>query len=381
MTLFVFATNHFQDGCRQSCQRFNRHSTMKTTFLLIIVQFFSLYISFPATGQLSLLDSIINHEEARRLVEQLASDSFQGRFTGSKGATGAAELIAREFEKAGTSPISGNEGYFMPFDIISDLAPYGVGYNVMAGKTGSGKKEEIIIFSAHYDHVGSSPAKRLRKDNGLGGNTKDNVYNGANDNASGVAAIILLARYFVALNQNEKTLLFISFSGEEIGLLGSKALAEIMDAKTIHAFINVEMIGRSRGQKAHPYVTGSSYSDLRTLLNESLQEQGKSTYDKNFFVSDPFGSLNLFSRSDNWPFAMKGIPAHSVMLSSPNDRYYHSADDEAMTLDFHAMTNVIKAIALSCTSLIKGTVTPKRIATQLLPPTESPGANQRDLQR
>jgi hypothetical protein len=342
----------------------------------MIVQLFVLWISFPAIGQTSLLDSIINHEEAGRLVAQIASDSFQGRFTGSKGEVGAAEFIAREFEKAGTSPISGNEGYFMPFDIISDLAPHGIGYNVMAGKTGTGKKEEVIIFAAHYDHVGTSPAKKLRKDNGPGRNTKDTIYNGANDNASGVAAIILLARYFVALNQNEKTLLFICFSGEEIGLLGSRAVAEIIDAKTIHAFINVEMIGRTRAQKAHPYITGSSYSDLRTLFNETLQEHDELRYGKNFFINDPFGSQNLFSRSDNWPFAMKGIPAHSVMLSSPNDRYYHSADDEAVTLDFHAMTNVVKAIALSCTNLIKGTVTPRRIATQLLPPSDSAEPNQ-----
>ena len=114
----------------------------------------------------------------------------------------------------------------------------------------------------------------------------DTIYNGANDNASGVAAVISLAKYFKALDNNERTLLFIAFTGEELGLLGSEFLANEFEPDSIVAVINIEMIGRSEYKNPKPYITGYEYSDLKKLLNKNYQEFGDKT-EKEFFKSRP----------------------------------------------------------------------------------------------
>jgi len=188
----------------------------------------------------------------------------------------------------------------------------------------------------------------------------DQIFNGANDNASGVAAVISLAKYFKTLNNNERTLLFIAFTGEELGMLGSQFLASEFEPDSIVTVINIEMIGRSEFKIPRPYITGYEYSDLKKILNRNYHAFGDSS-EKEFFKSDPYFKSSLFIRSDNYPFALKGVPAHSIMLTSPADKYYHHPDDEAWTLDYHKMKKIITGIAFGTTGLVKGNNTPARI--------------------
>ncbi len=224
------------------------------------------------------------------------------------------------------------------------------------------KPGEVIIFCAHYDHVGTrstNPFNFYRSNRGRKGDT---IFNGANDNASGVSAIIHLARYFGQLKNNERSIVFIAFEGEELGLQGSQQTASFFKPDSVAAVINIEMIGRPISRKKRTaFITGANFSNLQEVLNKKLYETDPALYGKKFFSRDPFPDANLFARSDNYWFAMKGIPSHTIMASSPDDYYYHTPADETQTLDFTLMESLVRAIAISSSVLAEGNATPSRI--------------------
>ncbi len=310
-------------------------------------------ISYFLQGQSSPVYHFFHPDSLRRMVEVIASDSLEGRYTGTTGNLKAALCIADQFRNAGLSHVAGNNGFFM------EIKPSWL--NVMGAIEGKSRPGQVIIFSAHYDHVGTINTNPF---SGSGGNAVvekgDEIFNGANDNASGVAAVISLARFLKEINNNERTLIFIAFTGEELGLLGSQYLAENIEPDSIVAMINIEMIGRKPYSSSRPYVTGHEQSDLIKILNSNYQlHQDKK--EKKYFRPDPYIGSFLFQRSDNYPFAKKGIPAHTIMLSSPKDEYYHTPDDEPATLDYKAMAEVIRAVAAGVQALVTGADTPRRI--------------------
>ena len=308
------------------------------------------------------IDSIITPSSLKALVQTLAADSFQGRLTGTFQASKAALFISDAFKQAGALPIAGNDGYIMPFEIpfktsaFNFPAPYKAqSFNVVAALAGRSKAKELVIFSAHYDHIGTEShtirAKPPEKGEPEAG---DEIYNGANDNASGVSGLIHLAQYFAKHPQRERTLIFIAFSGEEEGLLGSLKLAEAFDPKVVTVVINMDMIGRPIApNKKYPFVTGAGRSDLQHILNKKLYKL-MPQYGSRYFHADPFAGEDLFRRSDNYPFAARGMIAHTIMTSSPKDEYYHSLNDEWDKLDYSFMTEVVKAIALGASGLVDG---------------------------
>ena len=315
---------------------------------LILIEF--LFSFFLSKGQSSTTDSLFHPDSLRNLVEVLASDSLNGRFTGTAENYKAALFIADEFRKAGLAYVAGNNGFFQ------EVKP--AWFNVIGAIKGKSKPGQLIIFSAHYDHVGTISTNPFPNHKFVAGN--DEIFNGANDNASGVAAVISLAKYFKGLAGNERTLLFIAFTGEELGLLGSQFLAEKFETDSIVAVINIEMIGRSEFKSSRPFITGYEYSDLKKILNRNYQVFGDKN-EKEFFKIDPNIKGSLFTRSDNYSFALKGVPAHSVMLTSTDDKYYHHPDDEAWTIDYQKMQKVIAGIAFGTIGLVKGIDTPGRI--------------------
>lgn len=315
-------------------------------------------LSDNLSAQSSLADSIFHPDSLRAIVEFLAADSLQGRFSGSNGCNEAATFIGKEFQNAGLKPVQGNTGFFMRV-----TSKWG---NVVGAIQGKSRPNEVIIFSAHYDHIGTIRTIRTNPIPFINekGKTKigDTIYNGANDNASGVSAVISLAKYFAKQKNNERTLIFVAFAGEELGELGSGYFASLTEPALIKAVINIEMIGRKAFNDDRPYMTGSELSDLYEILNRRLYQENKVTYKRHFILSDPFPAENLFIRSDNYPFAKLGIPAHTIMTTAPTDMYYHSLSDEASTLDYELMSRIGKAIAISCNGLVTGEDTPKRIS-------------------
>lgn len=319
-----------------------------------ILFFFSfLLIHHFARSQSAGADSCFHPDSLRAIVEMLASDSMQGRLAGSGNDLSAARYISLQFAAA-LEPVS-DSGYYVPVK--------NRGYNLIGMIRGRSKPAELVLFSAHYDHIGTKRSPKLMR--GLPERGKpekgDTIYNGANDDASGVAVLIALARYYSQLQNNERTLLFAAFSFEEWGLLGSQQFAPLLQADSIIAVVNLEMIGREGSRnKTHPYITGAGESDFIRLLNKRLHAANNS-YGRKYFHEDPYYDEHLFERSDNYPFAQRGIPAHTIMLTSPADKYYHSLNDEAWTLDFPLMSQITKAIALATAGLVSGEDTPSRI--------------------
>lgn len=219
--------------------------------------------------------------------------------------------------------------------------------NVVGILPGKSKKEELVIFSGHYDHKG------IGKPNAEG----DSIYNGANDDAAGTTAVIMLAHYFAAKKSNERTLVFAAFTAEESGGYGSRYFSEQFDPNTVMAMFNIEMIGtESKWGTNSAYITGYERSDMGKILEKNLEGTDFK------FYPDPYPTQNLFFRSDNATLARLGVPAHTISTSKmDSEKYYHTVDDEIETLDMKNMAEIIKAIALSSATIVAGTDTPSRV--------------------
>ncbi len=218
--------------------------------------------------------------------------------------------------------------------------------NLVAVLPGKSKKEELVIFSAHYDHIGiGKPVDG------------DSIYNGANDDAAGTTAVIMLANYFKAMNNNERTIMFVAFTAEEVGGYGSQYFSRQLDPEKIVAMFNIEMIGtESKWGKNSAFITGYEKTNMGEMLEKNLEGTGFN------FYPDPYPEQNLFYRSDNATLARLGVPAHTISTSKmDNEPHYHKVSDEVSTLDLINMTEIIKAIALSSRSIILGKDTPTRV--------------------
>lgn len=219
--------------------------------------------------------------------------------------------------------------------------------NIVGVLPGKSLKNEYVIFSAHYDHLG------IGKPDAQG----DSVFNGANDDASGTTAVITLAKYFSKLKDNERTIIFAAFTAEEVGEFGSAYFSKQFNPDKVMAMFNIEMIGtESKWGKNSAYITGYERTDMGTILQKNLEES------KFRFYPDPYPEQQLFFRSDNATLAKQGVPAHTISTSKmDSEKYYHKQGDEISTLDMQNMTEIIKAIALSSRTIVAGKDTPQRV--------------------
>jgi hypothetical protein len=220
--------------------------------------------------------------------------------------------------------------------------------NVVGVLPGKSKKDEYVIFSGHYDHLG------IGKPN----NEQDSIFNGANDDAAGTTAMILLSKYFSLLKEkNERTIIFVAFTAEEVGGFGSRYFSKQLNADKIMAMFNIEMIGtESKWGTSSAYITGFEKSNMGKILQANLADS------KFKFEPDPYPKQNLFYRSDNATLAELGVPAHTISTSKmDSEKFYHTVNDEIETLDMTNMTEIIKAIALSSKSIVSGKDTPSRV--------------------
>ena len=282
----------------------------------------------------------INKQEVIRIETELASDKMEGRATFSPGIELASAFIEEEFKKINLTYFDGLTNYRQEFDVKGKAAN-----NVIGILPGKSKPDEYVIFSAHYDHLG------------MANDGTDKIYNGANDDASGTTAVITLAKYFKDLGQNERTIIFVAFTGEEIGGFGSKFFSAKMDPNKVVAMFNIEMIGtESKWGRNSAFITGFEKTDFGTILQNNL----KGTNFK--FYPDPYPQQQLFYRSDNARLAAQGVPAHTISTSKMDaEPYYHKVNDEVGVLDLDNMTQIIKSIAISSKSIISGQDTPTRV--------------------
>lgn len=332
-----------------------RRLTLKPGNWFLICSLCFVFTVAQAQDMPAMADSVITENLLKGYVQTLSDDKNDGRLTGTTGNQTSAQWIGMvmrdlELDTIAGPAVSGNFGRWRYKDEQLDIR----GTNVL-GQIPGISPDSIILFSAHYDHIGRKDGQpyvymltQLGKDAG-----KDQLFNGANDNASGVAAMLALAHFYKLLGKPKYSIWFVAFSGEEFGLKGSTAMAASFFSgpfanRVVVQNINLEMLGRPTSSE--PFITEDGHhQQLRHQLNETLAGFG---YGRKYFKADPYDGAKLFERSDNFSFAQMGVPANTIMATPPNDEFYHHADDEWQTLNYRKMTAIVRAIALGCTGLV-----------------------------
>lgn len=265
-------------------------------------------------------------------IKTLADDKLEGRGTGSPGEKKASDYIIENFKKLKLQPKGDNNTYLQQFPFRKGAhgeGDAGIAYNI-AGFLDNNAANTIII-GAHYDHLGTDG-----QGSSLDANPKDKIHNGADDNASGVAGVIELARYFSTNQKKENNnYLFLCFSGEELGLIGSKYFADHSPIPTtaITYMINMDMIGRLDPQTKTVMVHGTGTSPsweptLKALENENIK-----------IKTDSSGT----GPSDHTSFYLKDIPVLHFFTGSHSD--YHKPSDDWDKINLAGEAEVLKLIA------------------------------------
>ena len=290
----------------------------------------------------------INEISVKKHLYTLANDSMQGRKAGSPGIEKAAKYIELQFSEIGLKPFE-NSSFRQSFKHINSRSEKKEEldlFNIIGLLEGTSLKEEFVVISAHYDHLGQ-----------IEGGKGDLVFNGANDNATGVAAMIMLAEYFKKAKINKRSILFVAFTAEEMGLIGSNYFGKTISAESIIAGVNIEMIGKESpfGPKT-AWLTGFDRSTFGKIIQKNLSSSEYRLY------PDPYKDFRLFFRSDNASLARLGVPAHTFSTSPMDkDLDYHQLSDEVETLDVKIITETIKAISVGIKSIVSGDDTPSRV--------------------
>ena len=253
--------------------------------------------------------------EFQKHVAYLASDELAGRAPGSEGSVKAAEYIIRHFEACGLKPLRENSSWFQEFPLERPDPSSGsvTARNILAVLPGRGElSREAIVVCAHYDHLGNKPP------DGRGGD--DTIYNGADDNASGVAAELLVASAITdakkPLPESHRTVIFASFDAEEQGLLGARHYVErpLWPLDKTAAVINFDAMGRLRLGKFF-----ASDAETNPMLAETIRNAAQQ---RQLIAETRFGG---HGRSDHVVFLERRIPGVHFFTGANSD--YHQVTD------------------------------------------------------
>ncbi|WP_379967910.1 M28 family peptidase [Epilithonimonas sp. UC225_85] len=279
----------------------------------------------------------ISKDRIVNIISTLASDEMKGRKFGTPENDKAAEYIASEFKKNNLEYCFG-DSFLIPFEYKGQK-----GFNVCGIK--KGKTEKSLAFSGHFDHIGTN------------NKSGDNIYNGADDDASGVSTVLGIADYFKD-KKTDYSMVFMAFNAEEVGLKGSKALSENKDLNpvfnNITALFNFEMLAtESQFGKNAVFMTGDEFSDFDELINANAAN-GLKVY------PDPYKNEQLFYRSDNVNFVKKKIIAHSISTVDMTKAFhYHAVNDDINIVDAENLTNIINNFSKTVEKLNTKNFTPK----------------------
>lgn len=293
----------------------------------------------------------INRSSAEATINFLASDELQGREAGFHGSRVTSEYIVSLLQWMGVSPLA--DSYFQPFDAYRkerqkkgrlEVHPDSIAKlkqevhqklsmrNVLGMIPGKNTKEYVIV-GAHFDHLGIDPA--------LDG---DQIYNGADDNASGVSAVLQIARAFLASGQQpERNVIFAFWDGEEKGLLGSKYFVQTCPfLSQIKGYLNFDMIGRNnkpQQPKQVVYFYTAAHSVFGAWLKEDIRKYGLQLEPDYRAWENPIGG------SDNGSFAKVGIPI--IWYHTDGHPDYHQPSDHADRLNWDKIVEITKASFLN----------------------------------
>ncbi len=265
-------------------------------------------------------------------IKTLSDDKLEGRGTGTEGEKKAAAYIEAQFKKLKLEPKGDNNSYLQGFTFKGGAHGEGADgkANNIAAYLDNGAATTIII-GAHYDHLGIG-----EQSGSLEANSKGMIHNGADDNASGVAGVIELATYFTKNKVKEKNnFLFLCFSGEEMGLFGSKYLADHspVDLGTVNYMINMDMIGRLDPQTKTLLVHGTGTSPVWETLVRGFETE-------NIKIKTDSSGVGP---SDHTSFYLKNLPVLHFFTGSHSD--YHKPSDDYEKINYKGEAEVLKLIA------------------------------------
>lgn len=266
-------------------------------------------------------------------ITYLASDALEGRAIGTPGEEKAAKYIAEAFEQIGLTP-KGTEGYLQPFKVKKSTSPHeqavigtdgeGVTGRNIAGFVDNGG-EHTIVIGAHFDHLGYGSEGSLFRG-------EPTIHNGADDNASGTAAVIQLAK-ILKEQKSDYNFLFLAFSGEENGLWGSNYFSKnsTIEVASINFMINMDMVGRMNEEKTLA-INGVGTSPV---WNDNIE---KVNSDSLKLVTSESG----VGPSDHTSFYLQDIPVLHFFTGQHED--YHKPSDDADKINYEGITHVIRYI-------------------------------------
>lgn len=271
----------------------------------------------------------ISGVDIRKHIAVLASDSFEGRATGSSGYEKAANYVSRHFEQNGI--VSEGPSYFQKFKIDSKTVKSKVHLqnsandsvetmNVIGIKKGTLYPDEFVVLTAHLDHLGKK---------------QDSVYYGANDNASGVAVMMAVVQALKDI-PTKRSIIFIAFTGEEVGLIGSAYFVTHppIDLKRIRFMINLDLVGSGTNGIMVQGINGheDAFSEVQKINQKYFQFE--------------LGTRPNSPNSDQYYFHILGVPAF-FMYAYNGTMPYHSPGDTADKIDSVVIENVAKFVLMS----------------------------------
>jgi hypothetical protein len=297
---------------------------MKKTLLLSVLVSACLFI--PAQN--------IQKKNLKKHITYLASDKLKGRGTSTPEELLAANYIAKEYKAYGLKPF--NSSFLQEFTFKRSLNPHDTSTANLKERTGINVVGYLdngapftILIGAHFDHLGLGEDR-----NSLDANPEGKIHNGADDNASGTSGVLELARYFSTNKSKEPyNFLFICFSGEELGLIGSKRWCEQpnIDLKSINYMINMDMIGRLNDSTKRLIVYGVGTSPVFVPLLDSIPTSLSLKKD-----SSGIGP------SDQTSFYLKDIPV--LHFFTGQHKEYHKPSDDIATINFDGQVKVLEYI-------------------------------------
>ena len=299
----------------------------------------------------------INQDKTEAIVEFLADDELLGREAGQPGSRIVARYLASELKEAGIAPLPGTMAYYQPFEACAverqqkgrwqvhpdSLARLKQGthrslkLNNILGWIPGERTDEYVIIGAHFDHIGYDPT--------LAG---DQIYNGADDNASGVSAALQIARAFAASGKKPlRNVIFAFWDGEEKGLLGSKYFVQTCPfVKQIKGYLNFDMIGRNNNPDRPRHVVyfyTESHPAFGQWLKDDIKEYGLKLEPDYRAWDRPIGG------SDNGSFALQEIPI--IWYHTDGHPDYHQPGDHAERINWEKLTDITRAAFLNMWNL------------------------------
>ena len=292
---------------------------MKKILLLVLLLLIGSLISIP---EIKATNDDIRVHDFQNHITYLASDELEGRSSGTQGDQLAKDYIVNHFTTAGlpTKRVVEVQEHYVYKDRKNKKNKV-LTYNIIATLPGTDDKlkDEYVVIGGHYDSVS---------------NKLDKIHNGADDNASGTSMVLELFEKFAASNTNKRTLIFMAFGGEELGLLGSKYFVNnpTIDLQKVQLMVNLDMVGRLDNEK------NLQLGGTLTAVNfdkklEPFLNQMENRWQNNLNITEL--GKGIFKRSDHYSFYLKDIPVLFFFTGLHED--YHGPTDDSNKINYQGM--------------------------------------------